>query len=153
MNHDFENEVTLSDSVNKTCVKRPLAKKSRWRHFQLAIKPRYLGNHASQIHSYYGTLSGVHARSSRNRLKRWVKHTLAENSWCVGVIEKSNLENNICIRMFHTITITVLNTASLLETIFSYHFSHSTCTTPSTCILKSSIKWFRWVATIGTARQ
>jgi len=29
MNHDFETGVALSDSVNKTCVKRPLADKSR----------------------------------------------------------------------------------------------------------------------------
>jgi len=35
-----------------------LAEKSRWRHIWLAIKPRYLGNHASQIQSCYGTLSG-----------------------------------------------------------------------------------------------
>jgi len=49
MNHDYETGVALSDTVNKTCVKRPLAEKSQWRHFWLAIKPRYLGNHASQI--------------------------------------------------------------------------------------------------------
>jgi len=47
MNHDYETGVALSDPVNKTCVKHPLAEKSRWRHFRLAIKPRYLGNHAS----------------------------------------------------------------------------------------------------------
>jgi len=47
MNHDYENGVALSDSVNKTCVKRPLPKKSRWRHFRLAIKPGYLRIHAS----------------------------------------------------------------------------------------------------------
>jgi len=41
----------------KNRVKRPLAEKSRWRHIWLAIKPRYLGNHASQIKSYYGSLS------------------------------------------------------------------------------------------------
>jgi len=34
----------LSDSVNKTCVERPLADKSRWRHIRLAIIPRCLGN-------------------------------------------------------------------------------------------------------------
>jgi len=67
MNHDYETGVALSDYVNKTCVKRPLAEKSRWRHFWLAIKPRYLGNHASQIKSYYGTLSGRHGRSFRIR--------------------------------------------------------------------------------------
>jgi len=29
MNHDYETGVALSDSVNKTCVKRPLAEESR----------------------------------------------------------------------------------------------------------------------------
>jgi len=33
----------------------------------LAIKPRYLGNHTSQIKSYYGSLSGSHGQSFRNR--------------------------------------------------------------------------------------
>jgi len=67
MNHDYETGVALSDSVNKTYVKRPLPEKSRWRHIRLAIKPHYLGNHASQIKSYYGTLSGSHGRSIRIR--------------------------------------------------------------------------------------
>jgi len=65
MNHDYENVVTFSHFVNKTCVKRPLAEKSRWRHIRLAIKPRNLGNHASQIKSYYRTLSWSHGRSFR----------------------------------------------------------------------------------------
>jgi len=67
MNHDYETMDALSDSVNKTCVKRHLAEKSRWRHIRLAIKPRYLGNHASQIKCYYGTLLGSHAHSFRIR--------------------------------------------------------------------------------------
>jgi len=67
MNHDYETGVSLSDFANKTCVKRQLAEKSRWRHFRLAIKPRYLGNHASQIKSYFGSLSGSQARSFRIR--------------------------------------------------------------------------------------
>jgi len=29
MNHDYEIQVALSNSVNKTCVKRPLAEKSQ----------------------------------------------------------------------------------------------------------------------------
>jgi len=37
--------------------KRRLAKNSRWRHIRLAIKPCYLGNQASRIKNYYGTLS------------------------------------------------------------------------------------------------
>jgi len=67
MNHDYETEVDLSDSVNKTYVKCPLAEKSLWLHIRLAKKPRYLGNHASQIKSYYGTLSGSHIHSFRIR--------------------------------------------------------------------------------------
>jgi len=53
----------------KNCLKRPLAKKSQWRHIRLAIKPRYLGNHASQIKSHYGSISGNHSRSFRIRHK------------------------------------------------------------------------------------
>jgi len=45
----------------------PLAEKSRWRHIRLAIKPRYLGNHAPQIKCYHGTLSGSYGRSFRIR--------------------------------------------------------------------------------------
>jgi len=51
-------------------VERPLAEKSRWHHIRLAITPRYLGNHASQIKSYYGTLYGSHGRSFRMRHKK-----------------------------------------------------------------------------------
>jgi len=39
------------------CVQRPLADNWQWRHIRLAIKPRDLGNHASQIKRYYGSLS------------------------------------------------------------------------------------------------
>jgi len=67
---DYETGVALSESVNKTCVKRPLAEKSRWRHIRLAIKPRYVGNHASQMKSYYGTLSGSLGCSFRIRQEK-----------------------------------------------------------------------------------
>jgi len=67
INHYYETGVALSDSVNKTCVKRPPAEKSRWCHLMLAIKPRYLGNHVSQIKCWYRTLSGSHGRSFRIR--------------------------------------------------------------------------------------
>jgi len=40
--------VALSESVKKNRVERPLA------HIELAIKPHYLANHASQIKRYYG---------------------------------------------------------------------------------------------------
>jgi len=62
--------VALSESVMKICLKRPLAEKSRWRHIRLAIKPRYLASPASQITSYYGTLSGRHGRSFRIRQEK-----------------------------------------------------------------------------------
>jgi len=48
----------LSEFVLLNRVKRPLAVKSWWRHIRFAIKPRYFGNHASQIKSYNGLLSG-----------------------------------------------------------------------------------------------
>jgi len=48
--------VAFSESVMWNGAKRPLAEKSRWLHIRLVIKPRYLGNHASQIIRYYGTL-------------------------------------------------------------------------------------------------
>jgi len=59
--------VALSESVMKNRLKRPQADKSRWRYIRLAMKPRYLGNHASQIKSYYRTLSGSHGCSFRIR--------------------------------------------------------------------------------------
>jgi len=59
--------IALSESVIKNRLKCPLAEKSRRRHIRLAIKPRYLGNHESQIKSYYGTLSGSQSRSFRIR--------------------------------------------------------------------------------------
>jgi len=57
----------LSESVMKNRLKRPLAEKSPRRHIRLAIKPRYLGNYATQIKNYYGSLSGSHGRSFRIR--------------------------------------------------------------------------------------
>jgi len=62
-----EVNLALSESAMKNCLKRPLAEKSRWRHIRLAIQPRYLVNHPSQIKSYYGTLLGSHAHSFRIR--------------------------------------------------------------------------------------
>jgi len=70
ISHEYETRVALLDSVNKTCVKCFLVEKSRWRHFRLEIKPRYLGNHASQIQSYYGTQSGGHGSSVRIRREK-----------------------------------------------------------------------------------
>jgi len=51
-----------SESVMKNRPKRTLVEILRWRHIRLAIKSRYLGNHASRIKSYYGSLSRSHGR-------------------------------------------------------------------------------------------
>jgi len=57
--------VAFPEAVMKKCVQRPLAGDWRWLHIRLAIKPRYVGNHASQIKTYYGSLSGSHSSSFR----------------------------------------------------------------------------------------
>jgi len=100
MNHDYETGVALSDSVNKTCMKRPLAEKSRWRHFRLAIKPRYLGNHVSHIKSYFGSLSGSHARSFRIRPKQSSEAPLGEKIMMTSypACNKTLLSQKPCIR-------------------------------------------------------
>jgi len=67
MEHYQEVTVPLSESVIIYCLKCPLAEKSRWRHIWLAIKPRYLGNHASQMKSYHGTILGSQSPSFRIR--------------------------------------------------------------------------------------
>jgi len=73
--------IASSESIMKIHVKRPLAEKWWRRHIRLATKPRYLGNHASYIKSYYGTLWGSHGRSFRSHHKNRLKHPLAEKSW------------------------------------------------------------------------
>jgi len=69
--------ITLLASVMKNRLKRPLAEKSWWRHIRLTIKPRYLGNHASQIKIEYGTLSGSHGRSFRIRHEKSLEALLS----------------------------------------------------------------------------
>jgi len=59
--------IALLKYVMKNHLKHPLAEKLRRRHIRFALKPRYLGNQASQKKSYYGTLSGCHGRSFRIR--------------------------------------------------------------------------------------
>jgi len=62
---------------------KTVALKLRWRHIRLAIKPRYLGNHASLIRRYYRSLSGSHGRSFRIRHENRVKGLLAYVwQWC-----------------------------------------------------------------------
>jgi len=57
-----------------------LAEDWRWRHIRLAIKPRYLGNHASQIKSYYWTLLGIlMVALSEYVMKKCVLRYLAED--------------------------------------------------------------------------
>jgi len=68
--HYQEVMFALSESVFKKCVQRPLAEDWRWRHIRLAIKPRYLGNHAFQIKRYSRTLSWTCGRSFRIRQEK-----------------------------------------------------------------------------------
>jgi len=63
INQDYKTGVALSDSVNKTCVKRSLAEKSLYDVISVGNKTCYLVNHASQLKNYYGTLTGSHGRS------------------------------------------------------------------------------------------
>jgi len=68
MDHYKEVMLALSESVMKSRLKRLLTEKSPSHHIRLAIKPRFIRNHASQIKlSLYGTLSGSHGRSFRIR--------------------------------------------------------------------------------------
>jgi len=98
-NHDYETGVVLSDSVNKTCVKRPIAEISRWRHIRLAIKPRFLGNHASQIQIYYRTLSGSGGRTFRIRHEKFSEALpsgeITMTSYPIG--NKTSLSRKLCI--------------------------------------------------------
>jgi len=59
--------VALSESIMKNCLKRPQAAKSRRRDILFVIEAR---NHASQIKSYYGSLSG-----SLGRLVIFIKNS------------------------------------------------------------------------------
>jgi len=72
--------VVISKYTMKKCVQRPLAEDWWWRHIRLAIKPRYLGNRAWQLKSYYGSLTGSHVRSFRIRHGKSRKAPLAEKS-------------------------------------------------------------------------
>jgi len=61
----------LQNTSWKIAWNATLAAKSRWRHIDpLAIKPHYLGNHASQKKLFYGMLSGTHGRSIRIRYEK-----------------------------------------------------------------------------------
>jgi len=71
--------VALSETVIKNHLKHLLAEDWRWCHIRFKITP-YLPNHASQIKSYYGTLSGSHGRSFRIRHKNRLKRPLAAKS-------------------------------------------------------------------------
>jgi len=60
-------EIALSEYVMKSRLKRPIAEDWRWRHIRLAIKARYLGNHASKLYYTIKRYQEVHGRSSRIR--------------------------------------------------------------------------------------
>jgi len=72
--------VALSESVMKNRVKRPLPAKSRWRHIRVSIKPRYLGNHASQIKVTMEHNQEVMVALSESVMKNRVKRPLASKS-------------------------------------------------------------------------
>jgi len=62
MNNDYETVVAVSESIMNKCMQGPLAEDWRWCHIRLAIKPRYLGNHAWQLKSYDGSPWRSHGR-------------------------------------------------------------------------------------------
>jgi len=111
--------VALSESVMKSRVKSPLVEKSRWRHFQLVIKLHYLGNHASQIRSYYGTLSWSHSHSFRIRHEK-VRTAppgggRTMTSYPVG--NKTSLYREPCIADKKLLWITIRKTWSLYQNL------------------------------------
>jgi len=69
MQHGYKIWVALSESALINCVQHPLTHKSRWCHIWLEIKPLNLGNHTSQIKSFYATLLGSHGHLSKSVLK------------------------------------------------------------------------------------
>jgi len=99
MDHYQKVMVALSESVSQNRIKHPLGDKSRWCPILLAIKPRYLKNHASQIKSYYTTLSGSRGRSFRICLKKSPKvlfsREITMTSYSVG--NKTSLSWKPCI--------------------------------------------------------
>jgi len=64
MNHDYEIGVALSDSVDKTNVKRSLAEMTL---YPVGIKTSLSRKPCIPEKSYHGTLSGSHGRSFRIR--------------------------------------------------------------------------------------
>jgi len=82
--------------------------------YTLAIKPRYLGNNASQIKSYYVTLSGSHGRSFRIRHK---KLRLAPSGGEVmltsyPVCNKTSLSRKPCVHTFSHLTYFLISVLS-----------------------------------------
>jgi len=67
--------VALSEFIMKTQLKRPRQRNTDdvISGIRLAIKPRYLGNHVSQIKSYYDSLSGSHVALSESVVKNRLK--------------------------------------------------------------------------------
>jgi len=65
MNNDYETGIALSDSV-VLCETTPSGEITMM-SFPVGNKTRYLGNHATQTKSYYGTLLGCYGPSFRIR--------------------------------------------------------------------------------------
>jgi len=93
----------------------PLAEKSWWRHIRIAIKPHWLGNHASQIKSYYGTLWGSHGRTFRIHNEKLPEAPpgggLTKTSYPVG--NKTSLSRKPCITDKKLLWITIMKSWSL----------------------------------------
>jgi len=101
----------------KIRLKCPLAEKSRWRHIRLAIKPGYLGNHASQIKSYYGTLSGSHGRSFRFRHENLPEAPPSEEITMTPYLacNETSLSRKPCITNKKFLWITIRKSCSLFQ--------------------------------------
>jgi len=109
--------VVPSKYVMNMCVQHPLAEKSRWRHIRLAIKLRYLGNHASQVNSYYGTLSGSHGRSFRicheNLPKASPSGEITMTSY--PACNKTSLSRKLCITSKKLLWVSIRKSCSLFQ--------------------------------------
>jgi len=115
---------TLSDSHGRCfrirrakLLEAHLAEKSPWRHIRLAIKPRYLGNNASQMKSYYWTLSGSQARSFRIRREKLPKAPPGEEITMTfyPVGNKTSLYRKPCITHKKLLWITIRKSWSLFQ--------------------------------------
>jgi len=74
------NRPKRNGTFERATEKRPLAEDWRQRHIRLAIKPRYIRNHASQIKSYIERSQEVMVALSEPFIKRCMQRPLVEKS-------------------------------------------------------------------------